>query len=149
MDEYVKGNMQAELDRATETLKAADLLFAHGFINDAISRLYYYVLYNIRALLLSRGYEPRSHEGALRLLGLHFIQPGILQKEVAKIFAKLMKFREEADYNPISMFGKEDYEEFRKEAIALAEAVKGLIGDETNHRGPDRTNRYSTPDKDA
>jgi uncharacterized protein (UPF0332 family) len=74
-----KENIRAELDRAAEAIAAATLLYENGYISDAVSRLYYFVLYNIRALLLSKGLEPRSHEGALRLLGLHFVREGLLE----------------------------------------------------------------------
>jgi hypothetical protein len=122
-----KENIRAELNRADEAIKAADLLFEHSFVSDAVSRLYYFVLYYIRALLLSKGLEPRSHEGALRLLGLHFIRENLIKKDVAQIFSKLMKFREEADYNPISMFAKEDYIEYREEAQALADTIRKYL----------------------
>jgi uncharacterized protein (UPF0332 family) len=74
-----KENIRAELDRAAEAIAAATLLYENGYISDAVSRLYYFVLYNIRALLLSKGLEPRSHEGALRLLGLHFVREGLVE----------------------------------------------------------------------
>jgi uncharacterized protein (UPF0332 family) len=122
-----KENMRTELNRADESIKAADLLFDNNLVSDAISRLYYFVLYHIRALLLSKGLEPRSHEGALRLLGLHFIREGIIEKGVAQVFSKLMKFREEADYNPVSMFSKEDYIEYKKEAMTLADTIRKYL----------------------
>jgi len=86
--------MRAELVRATEALAAATLLYENGYISDAISRLYYFVLYHVRALLLSKALEPRSHDGALRLLGLHFVREGLMEKRAAQVFSKLMKFRE-------------------------------------------------------
>ena len=128
MEDSRKENMHDELSRADEAIKAADLLFDNDLVSDAISRLYYFVLYHIRALLLSRGLEPRSHEGALRLLGLYFIREGFLEKSVAQVFSKLMKFREEADYNPVSMFSKEDYVEYRKEAMILADTIRKHMG---------------------
>jgi hypothetical protein len=122
-----KENICAELDRATEALAAATLLYENGYISDAISRLYYFVLYHVRALLLSKGLEPRSHEVALRLLGLHFVREGLMDKRAAQIFSKLMKFREEADYNPISMFAKEDFVAFREEAEIFAASAKSFL----------------------
>ena len=83
-----KENIRAELVRATEALAAATLLYENGYISDAISRLYYFVLYNVRALLLSKGLEPRSHDGALRLLGLHFVRDGLMDKRAAQVFSK-------------------------------------------------------------
>jgi hypothetical protein len=52
-------NIHAELERAAEALKAADLLFENGYVGDAVSRLYYVVLYHVRAILLSEALESR------------------------------------------------------------------------------------------
>jgi len=123
-DTSIKQNVGEELTRAAEFLKAADLLFNNGLINDAVSRLYYFVLFNIRALLLSKGLEPKSHEGALRLFAQHFVKEHIFKTKASHIFSKLMKYREEADYNPSYAFTGEDFTEFRKEAEQLAEEVR-------------------------
>jgi len=122
-----KENIRAELDRATEAIAAATLLYENGFISDAVSRLYYFVLYHVRALLLSKGLEPRSHDGALRLFGLHFVREGLMDRRAAQVFSKLMKFREEADYNPISMFTKEDFVAFKEEAEIFAASIKSYL----------------------
>jgi len=82
-----RDNICAELERATEAIAAATLLHENGYISDAISRLYYFVLYNVRALLLSKGLEPRNHDGALRLLGMHFVREGLVDKRVAQVFS--------------------------------------------------------------
>ena len=86
-------NINLELERAAEAIAAATLLYENGYISDAISRLYYFVLYNIRALLLSKGLEPRSHDGALRLLGMHFVRSGLVDKSVAQIFSTTTPYR--------------------------------------------------------
>ena len=122
-----KENILSELERSDKALEAADLLFKHGYLSDAISRLYYFLLHSIRALLLTKGLEPKSHEGVLRVFGLHFIKEGIFDARSSHVFAKLMKFREEADYNPAYSFAKEDYIEFRKEAEALADKIKAYL----------------------
>ena len=114
-----KINISQELERAKDCLKSAELLMSHGQYADAVSRLYYYVYHNIRALLLSRGFEPKTHEGTLRLLGLHFIKPGIFEPGLSHSFAKLMKYRGEADYNPSYVFTKEDYDDFKRESDLL------------------------------
>ena len=43
------------------------------------------------------------------------------------IFSKLMKYREEADYNPSYIFIKEDFVEFKKEAEGLANKINGYL----------------------
>ena len=89
MEENKKKNILEEMQRAGKAMEAANLLFNNGLLNDAISRLYYFVLYKIRALLLTKGLEPRSHEGTLRLFGLHFVKEGIFDPKSSHIFSKL------------------------------------------------------------
>ncbi len=127
-----KKNISEELQRANEVIKAASILYKEGLLNDAVSRLYYFVLYNIRALLLTKGLQAKSHEGALRLFGLHFVKERIFSTKSSHIFSKLMKYREEADYNPSYMFTAEDFSEFNKEALDLAENIHAYLK-ETNY----------------
>ncbi len=63
-----------------------------------------------------QGLEPKGHEGSLRLLGMHFVKTGILQPSDSHIFARLMKYREEADYNPSYIFTADDIKTFKQEA---------------------------------
>ena len=125
-EENKKANIREEIDRANEAIRAAHLLFENGFVRDAVSKIYYSLLYSIRAVLLTEGLEPKSHEGALRLFGLHFVKPGAFEAKDSHIFSKLMKFREEADYNPSYPFAPEDFTEFKSGA-------EGMIQKITNH----------------
>lgn len=127
-DENKKKNIAAELERASQSLGASLLLSKEGFLNDAVSRLYYFVLHHVRALLLSKGLEPKSHEGALRLFGLHFIREGIFAINTSHIFSKLMKLREEADYNPAYFFTSEDFLQFRQEAESFCARIRDYLG---------------------
>jgi uncharacterized protein (UPF0332 family) len=127
MEENKKENISEEIKRAKETLNAADLLGDNGFYTDAVSKLYYFLLCNVRAILLTKGLEPKSHEGALRLFCLHFVKKGLFKPKDSHIFSKLMKYREEADYNPSYSFTKEDFIELRKEAEELAENVENYL----------------------
>ena len=126
-----KSNIDEELSRAETALGAADLLEANGYLNEAVSRLYYYLLYEIRALLLTEGLEPKSHEGALRLFSLHFVRNGPFASDSSHTFSKLMKYREEADYNPSYSFAKADFQKLREETRGLA----GQINDYLTEKG--------------
>ena len=125
--ENVTANIREELRRAQQSLGAASLLAAKGFLNEAVSRLYYFLLYHVRALLLTMGMETRSHEAALRLLGLHFVREGIFDRTVSHLFSTLMKYREEADYNPFYAFGMQDLQELREQAVNVADTMRRWI----------------------
>ena len=129
IEENKRENIREEIERATETRKAAELLFSNNFIKDAVSKLYYFLLYGIRALLLAKGLEPKSHEGTLRLFGLHFVKEGIFFSQDSHVFSKLMKFREEADYNPSYIFTKEDFKDLAIEADNLFLKIKAYLKD--------------------
>ena len=118
-EENKRENIREEVDRANEAIRAVNLLFENGFVKDAVSKLYYSLLYAVRALLLTKGLEPKSHEGALRLFGLHFVKSGAFEAKDSHIFSKLMKYREEADYNPSYTFTREDFIKFKKQRFSF------------------------------
>ena len=127
IDKNKMENIREEIERASQTMSASTLLFDNNLINDAVSRLFYFLLYNIRALLLTKGLEPKSHEGALRLFALHFIKEKIFEPKDSHVFSKLMKYREEADCNPSYVFTKDDFTDFKKEAEALSIKIKSYL----------------------
>ncbi len=119
--------IREQLSRADSALAASSLLAKNGFPLDSVSRLYYSLFYRVRALLLTVGLEPKSHEGALRLVSLHFVKPGRLETGVSHLFARLMKYREEADYNPSYSFSDEDIRGLQNETAAAATRIAELI----------------------
>lgn len=106
-DENIRKNIRAEWERALEARGAADLPAEKGFLLDSVSRLYYWILHRVRAILLSRELEPRTHESTLRLFSLHFVKEGPFSSEQAHIFSRLMKYRLEADYAASYLFTPE------------------------------------------
>ena len=125
-----KDNVREEIEHANESMRAADLLFKNGFTRDAVARLYYSLLYTVRAMLLTKGLEPKSHEGTLRLFGLHFVKQGGFEPKDSHVFSRLMKYRQEADYNPSYLFTPEDFIEFRKEAEMLMQKINSRLKQE-------------------
>lgn len=93
-----RANIAAELARSDESLRAAVLLLEANLLRDAESRLYYAAYHAVVALLFTEGLEPRSHTGVSALLGLHFVKPGRLDPADGRLFARLQKYRIEADY---------------------------------------------------
>jgi hypothetical protein len=128
-DENKKENIREGLERAAQAMHAATLLFDNSLFNDAVSKLYYFLLYYVRVLLLTKGLEPKNHEGALKLLSQHFIKDGPFEPKVSHAFSKLMKHREEADYNPSYFFTKEDFIALKKEAEQMADVIRAYLKD--------------------
>lgn len=122
-----KTNIQVELEKASQSHKEAQILAQNDLFSGAISRLYYSVFHTVRALLLTKGLQPKSHEGVSHLLSRHFVKQKILPPRAAHIFSRLMKYREEADYNPSYVFTGDDFEDFQKEARELSSAILAYL----------------------
>lgn len=122
-----KENIKAHLDKASKFLEQADMLYNSDSFDGAVSRLYYFLLHTVRALLLTKGLEPKSHDGVLRVFGQYFVKEGVFEPKDSHFFARLMKYREEADYNPVYIFTQEDLIEFRKEAEVMYDKIKGYL----------------------
>lgn len=120
-------NVVEELRRGAESLLAAEVLAERGLLSDAISRLYYFVFHSARALLYTKGFEPKSHEGLLRLIGMHFVKQGTFSPQDSHLLTRLQKYRSEADYNAAYSFTRADYDELRGAATQLDAKIRTYL----------------------
>lgn len=101
-------NAQAEIEASAEAMSAAEALTAAGLLRSAVSRLYYAMFHLVRALVMSHGFDPRTHEGVETLFGLHFVRTRTVDVRFGKVFAHLQRFRQQADYGPLLALSSED-----------------------------------------
>jgi uncharacterized protein (UPF0332 family) len=125
-DENRRENIAIELARASELFGAAKALIAASFANDAVSRAYYAVFHLIRAALLSRGIEPKTHAGALRLLNTELTHKGHLPA-FSKLVSGLQRSREAADYEAGITFTLEEAQSAVSDAERFQVAVLELL----------------------
>lgn len=126
-DENRRANIAAELARCDESLRAARVLMDAALLHDAESRLYYAAYHAAVALLLTEGLEARSHSGVANLLGLHFVKTGRLDAGDARLFARLQKYRVEADYSTEFVLTTPALEEDLTACQAFVLRVRGVI----------------------
>lgn len=113
-----KENIREEIQRGDEAFDSARLLLSAGHLLDAMSRTYYAVFHYLKALLLSKGLEPKSHHAAIHLFSQFFVKEGIFDSSLNRILSAMQKFREEADYNPSWVISEEGVkEEMEKAAL--------------------------------
>ena len=126
-DDNKRANIAAELGRCDESLRAGTVLLDAGLLHDAESRLYYTAYHAAVALLLTQGLEPRSHTGVANLLGLHFVKTGRLDPGDARLFARLQKYRIEADYSAEFVATRDAIEEDVAACRAFIERARAAI----------------------
>jgi uncharacterized protein (UPF0332 family) len=119
-------NIAAEVRRGNEALESARILLDAGMHADAVSRAYYGAFHYARALLLMLGEEARTHGGLERMLQRDLVREGKLDPDVARLFSRLQKFRQDADYDAEFVFTKKGASEEVAAAgsfVAEAQAV--------------------------
>ena len=105
--ENARDNAAAEAARGDQTLQAAKHLLDGGFPNDAIARAYYSAYHWARALLVSRGLDPKAHRGVIQLIGLQYVAEGALSEGDAALLAQLETYRELCDYTSAADFSED------------------------------------------
>jgi uncharacterized protein (UPF0332 family) len=120
-------NIAAEIARGDESLESARILLAAGKHADAVSRAYYGAFHFARALLLTLPEEPRTHGGVERLLQRDFVRPGALDPDTGKLFSRLQKFRQDADYSAEFVFTESGAAEEVLAATRFIAAARAIL----------------------
>jgi uncharacterized protein (UPF0332 family) len=115
--------VEALLEKARRSQKAAAKLFKDGDVDFAASRAYYSLFYTAEALLLSRGLSFSSHSGVIANFGKEFAKTGILNPKFHHYLTESQDRRNIGDYSVLAEVTKEEVremlgwaEEFIKEA---------------------------------
>jgi len=120
-------NVLDEIARGEQALRAAEALLGLGLNSDAISRAYYAAYHFLRALLLTRGIEPKTHAGAISQFSLEFVRAGLLPSSHNRLLGGLQRMRELADYDAAVQFSEDDAKSEIEDARAFAMEAQGLL----------------------
>lgn len=126
-EENRRRNLQDEIERGDQALRAAQALLDAGLHADSVSRAYYAAYHLLRALLLSRGLEPRSHSGAIHLFNTEFVRGGLLPSSHNRLLGGLQRARELADYDSAVAFSADDARQSLDDARSFAREVLDFL----------------------
>ena len=99
MDQERKSEVEEELGLARENWDSyRDNYHAQRF-RKATADLYFFCEHGAKALLLTVGIDPQSHEGIRRMISMHFIKPGAMPVSVARYLGNLYDRRKTAEYS--------------------------------------------------
>jgi uncharacterized protein (UPF0332 family) len=120
-------NLQEELDLSRSSWEEGEALLSLGHTRGALTRYYYSAFHTARAALLSRGIEPRTHEGVISEFNRHFVKTKLLDPAIARIISYLQKDREEADYSRAITFSEHDARGAQGSCRAFLDAVHDVL----------------------
>jgi len=123
MSEYA-AEISASLERAEQSIRAAQSLASDEWYDFAASRAYYAVFYAASAVLLSEGLDLSKHSGGIASIHQRFVKTGKLDKEQGKTLNWLFELRNVGDYGVTTHVSPQDAEQ----AIRAAESFLHSIG---------------------
>ena len=112
------------LEKAKESLSAAEILSEEELYDFSASRSYYAMFYTAEALLLTKGLSFSSHQGVISWFGKEFIKTKIFPPKLREHLAQAFDLRQLGDYGmPHSIPGEQAQELIRdsREFIATIE----------------------------
>ena len=89
------------IEKSGNTMTEAEDNAKLGHWSLVANRLYYSLFHMAAALLLDKGIHFRSHAGAIRAIGLHFVTKGLLSTEEGKLISRLEGMRNTGDYDDL------------------------------------------------
>jgi len=119
--------IRANLERARQSLKAAQDLLDDGYEDFSASRAYYAVFYAATALLLKDGLERGKHSGVIAAMHQRFVKTGKLSKELGRNLNWLFELRSVGDYGGVAHVSRIDAEQAITVARQFLDTVQGLL----------------------
>jgi uncharacterized protein (UPF0332 family) len=98
MNSRFADEISAHLQRAEQSINAAQQLASGGYADFAVSRAYYAAFYASTALLLNEGLELNKHSAVIASIHQRFVKTDKLDKEQGKALNWLFELRGVADY---------------------------------------------------
>jgi uncharacterized protein len=103
----LKDYIAYRLSRADSTLNDAKILATNNSWNSSVNRLYYSTFYAVTALLISKGFEAKTHNGVKTIFFKEFIAKGLIDKEYGTLYSDLIDWRSEGDYADFTDYDSE------------------------------------------
>lgn len=115
------------LVQARGRVSAARLLLHQGFLEDAVSRAYYAMLYAAEAFLEGDGLAFSSHSAVISAFGQHFAKTGRVPAGYHRALIKAEEIRRRGDYGPFDEVTQADAEEQVTQAERFLDLASRLI----------------------
>jgi uncharacterized protein (UPF0332 family) len=110
------------LERARESLRAAEIMFENSMLAFSMNRVYYAMFYAVQALLVSREVSFSKHGQVKAYFNHEMIKAGIFPTEMGRLYNKAFEYRQKFDYVDFSSPDREMVSEYLEKA-------RGFISD--------------------
>ena len=108
----LNSDLKLLISKSEKFLGTAKLVFDNKDYESAVSRIYYAMFYMVKALLLTKNIEPKSHSGINAKFSEKFIKTGLLPKYLGKQYKDAFDKRLQGDYEIAFALNPKEVEDF-------------------------------------
>lgn len=115
------------LERAEESLSAAELLYKNEMYLPAMNRIYYSMFYAVQALLIINEKSFSKHSQVKGYFNKEYIKTGVFPKNIGKTFNIVFEYRQKFDYVDLILPDRELVNDYIKEARHFIDKILDYI----------------------
>lgn len=115
------------MERARESLQAAQLLFDNNMLIPAMNRLYYSMFYSVSALLVLHNCTFSRHGQVKGFFNREFIKSGIMPVEFGKLYNAVFEYRQKFDYSDFVVPDREMVSNFLIKITKFIEEIEKYL----------------------
>ena len=131
-NEEKKTLINYRLERANESLKAAELMLQNEMYTPAMNRIYYSMFYAVQALLILRESTFSKHGQVKGFFNKEFIKTGVFPKEFGKLFNTVFEYRQKFDYVDLIIPERELISDYISKANNFIQKLSEFIRDQSH-----------------
>lgn len=118
------------LERANESIKAAELMLENEMYIPAMNRIYYSMFYAVQALLILKESAFSKHGQVKGFFNKEFIKTGVFPKEFGKLFNTVFEYRQKFDYVDLIIPEEELISDYINKANLFIQKITEFIKDQ-------------------
>jgi len=115
------------LDKARQSVEAAQALLADNYVDFAASRAYYAMFYALEALLLTKNLSFSKHSAVISAFGKEYIKTGMFDPRLHRSVIEAFDLRNAGDYGTMHAVSEELASQTIQSARELIQAVSSHI----------------------
>lgn len=118
------------LERADESLRAAQILRENAMLIPAMNRIYYAMFYAVQAVLARDEVAFSKHGQVKGYFNRHYIKPGIFPVELGKLYNVVFEYRQKFDYVDLVTPDATAIDEYLQEAKTFIRRIYAYLSPE-------------------
>jgi uncharacterized protein (UPF0332 family) len=125
--EDVESLISYRIQRAEESLRAAEIMYEKDMLGFAMNRIYYSMFYAVQAALIVKDVSFSKHGQVKAYLNRELVKTGIIPISLGRIYNKAFEYRQKFDYVDFAEPEKDLVESYLKEARVFLDGIEQYL----------------------